>query len=57
MTTKEYETEEGKIKITHYEVKKSFTNSFAQKVLELENGTKIYINYGDDEVEIKEVVK
>ena len=58
MTTKEYETKDfGKIKITRYEVKEAYTNGFAQRVLKLENGTEISISYGEDEVEIKEVVK
>lgn len=57
MTTKEYETEEGIIKISRYEVKESFTNGFAQRVLKLENGVKISISYNEDEVEIKEIIK
>jgi len=35
---------------------KSFTNGFAQQVYELEDGTKLYINYSQDEIEIEHPV-
>lgn len=36
---------------------KSFTNGFAQQVYELEDGTKLYINYSQDEIEIERPAK
>lgn len=42
------------IKSTKLQIKESFTNGFAQKVLVLENGAQIFINYSEDEIEIVE---
>lgn len=36
-----------------YKVVANFTNGFAQNVLELEDGTLIFISYGGDEVRIE----
>lgn len=36
------------MKITTQKVEKCFTNAFAQDVYILENGTRVYINYGND---------
>ena len=33
-------------------ITETFTNGFAQKVIKLENGLHIYINYGETEVEL-----
>lgn len=57
MTKNQYETDEGIIKVTKYEVKESFTNGFAQRVLKLEDGRTIYINYSETEITVEEIVK
>lgn len=40
------------IKRQSYKVVRSWFNSFAQNCYELEDGTRIYIDYGGDRVEI-----
>ena len=42
------------LKSTKMKVVESFTNGFAQKFLKLEDGTQIFISYGEDEIEIVE---
>lgn len=42
------------IKTTTHEVTANFTNGFAQHVIELDNGTVLYISYGGDQVTIEE---
>ena len=44
-------------KMTKLRITESFTNGFAQKVLKLENGAQIFINYAEDEIEIVEGLK
>lgn len=45
------------MKITTQKVEKCFTNAFAQDVYILENGTRIYISYGNDIVSIETPMK
>lgn len=56
VTTQVYNTPDGKVRVTKYEVEDSFTNHFAQKVLKLKNGATLYIDYGDGEITFEEKV-
>lgn len=37
---------------TTYKVKRDWYNQFAQHGFELEDGTQVFINYGNDEIEV-----
>lgn len=57
MKITEYNTKEGKVTITWVKVEESFTNSFAERVLKLENGDVIFIGYNEDYIQIKHTEK